>query len=390
MGSATSSSLTVSWSAVSGATFYELQRATSSAGPWTGLGQRTSPTTDTGLSSGTTYWYQVRACNAADCSGWSAAGSGATSLAPPATPSAPTVGSATSSSLTVSWSAVSGATFYELQRATNSAGPWTGLGQRTSPTTDTGLSSSTTYWYQVRACNTVVCSGWSMAESGATSVSPPVTVTVTILIAGTGNGAVTHPPSGLGCTKFGGSQSGVCNVVVALSGGSQFVTLSASPFAGSVFVGWSGVPCIGIGSTCQFELKASVVITATFASSTQPPPSSAALAAVSTTSTEMITSQHAPSDESLTGRSTSSNARQTAQGLVDGLRGLNGRASSRNAASTTPTADRNSVDRRDPRSQNVDVVASSTVVHPPVSILVHSDAVRRELVVCESSLPPLR
>jgi predicted secreted Zn-dependent protease len=163
---ATTSSLVVSWSSVSASTRYELRRALNSTGPWTLLGGATSPVTQLGLSSSTTYWYQVRACNESGCSGWSLEGGGTTSLAPPLTPFPPTLGSATSASLTVTWNAVGGATFYELQRALGSAGPWTLLGQRTSPTVETGLSSSTTYWYQVRACNAAGCSGWSLAMSG--------------------------------------------------------------------------------------------------------------------------------------------------------------------------------------------------------------------------------
>jgi hypothetical protein len=173
VGSATSSSLTVSWGAVSGAVRYEVRWAPSATGLWTDLGTQTSPFVHTGRASGTAYWYQVAACNAAGCSGWSAAGTGSTTLLPPAPPSAPTVGSATSSSLTVSWGAVSGAVRYEVRWAPSATGVWTDLGTQTSPFVHTGRASGTAYWYQVAACNAAGCSGWSVAGMGTTSGPVP-------------------------------------------------------------------------------------------------------------------------------------------------------------------------------------------------------------------------
>jgi formylglycine-generating enzyme required for sulfatase activity len=87
----------------------------------------------------------------------------------PIVPTAPSVASPTVSGLVVSWAGVSGATRYELRRALSGDGPWTALGPRTSPSVETGLSSSTTYWYQVAACNAGGCSDWSLAGSGTTT-----------------------------------------------------------------------------------------------------------------------------------------------------------------------------------------------------------------------------
>lgn len=88
---------------------------------------------------------------------------------PPAVPTGLAVGSATSSSLTVSWAASSGATRYDVYR---------GGALVSSPTAtslvNTGLSVSTTYSYTVRACNAAnECSAQSGAVSGTTSAGTP-------------------------------------------------------------------------------------------------------------------------------------------------------------------------------------------------------------------------
>lgn len=60
------SSIRVSWNSVSGATGYYVYRATSSSGSFSYMTSTTSTSwTNTGLSSGTTYWYRVSAYNSA-------------------------------------------------------------------------------------------------------------------------------------------------------------------------------------------------------------------------------------------------------------------------------------------------------------------------------------
>jgi fibronectin type 3 domain-containing protein len=56
----------LSWSASSGATSYNVQRSTTSGGPYTSIGTPTTTSyTDTGVTNGTTYYYVVAAVNAA-------------------------------------------------------------------------------------------------------------------------------------------------------------------------------------------------------------------------------------------------------------------------------------------------------------------------------------
>jgi fibronectin type 3 domain-containing protein len=56
--------ITVTWNAVPGATSYRVKRSTTSGGPYTVVGSPTTNTfTNTGLTSGTTYYYVVSAVN---------------------------------------------------------------------------------------------------------------------------------------------------------------------------------------------------------------------------------------------------------------------------------------------------------------------------------------
>jgi hypothetical protein len=75
----------------------------------------------TGLGNGT-YYYRVRADSSCGSSGWRNGGAISICLAlnPPSSISYPA--SDSDGSFTVSWSSVSGATSYTLQRATNSSG----------------------------------------------------------------------------------------------------------------------------------------------------------------------------------------------------------------------------------------------------------------------------
>ena len=144
----------LSWTASTGATGYNVKRATTSGGPYTQVGAPTSTSyTDTSLTNGTTYYYVVSALDSAGESADSAQVS-ARPVAPvtiPATPSglAATPGNA---QVALSWTASSAATGYNVKRATTSGGPYTQVGAPTSTSyTDTSLTNGTTYYYVVSA-----------------------------------------------------------------------------------------------------------------------------------------------------------------------------------------------------------------------------------------------
>ena len=123
--------VSLSWPASVGATSYNVKRATVSGGPYTTVACATTTSyTDTGLIGGTTYYYVV---SAAYNAGLNAGGESADSIEASATPqglarpSAPAVLSATpgNGQVALSWSASSGATSYNVKRATVSGGPYT-------------------------------------------------------------------------------------------------------------------------------------------------------------------------------------------------------------------------------------------------------------------------
>src|SRR5262249_24090762 len=182
------------WTATSGATSYTVQRATVSGGPYTTVG---SPTTasfaDTGLTAGTTYFYVVKAVNAA---GSSASSSEVSALTVPAAPSGVVATPALDAGLNLTWTAVSGATSYTVQRATVSGGPYTTVG---SPTTasfsDTGLAANTTYFYVVQAVNASGTSASSAQASAITVPAAPTGVAATA-VSGTQVNLTSTPVSG--------------------------------------------------------------------------------------------------------------------------------------------------------------------------------------------------
>lgn len=95
------------------------------------------------------------------------AGGGGTSCG---TPSGLASSAITSTSATVSWASVSGATAYNVQYKKASVSTWTTLANISGTTTNlTGLIASTTYNYQVQAICGTVSSNYSTASSFATT-----------------------------------------------------------------------------------------------------------------------------------------------------------------------------------------------------------------------------
>jgi len=148
--------VTLTWAASTGATGYNVKRATTNGGPYTQLAAATSPTyTDSSVTNGTAYYYVVSALSAAGESANSAQAS-ATPQAPGAPPAAPTNLTATAGDTQVSltWSASSGATSYNIKRSGISGGPYTQIAASTATSyTDTALTNGTTYYYVVSAIN---------------------------------------------------------------------------------------------------------------------------------------------------------------------------------------------------------------------------------------------
>jgi fibronectin type 3 domain-containing protein len=172
--------VTITWNSVVGATSYNLYWSTTpGVTPLTGtlLANVASPYLHTGRAASTTYYYVVTAVNANGEGNPSAQASAMTNAAPmpPAAPTGVTAVGGTNQ-VTVSWTAVAGATAYDLYWSlTTGVTPTNGtlIANVTSPYTQMGLAASTTYYYVVTARNAAGTSPAS-AQASATTAAPAI------------------------------------------------------------------------------------------------------------------------------------------------------------------------------------------------------------------------
>ena len=157
----------ISWNSAYVTTSYTLNRATSSSGPWTQIySGAATQYSDSGLQIGTTYYYEVSANNGGGSSSFSSAVSATTSAGAPTGLIATAAGP---QSISCSWNAVSSATSYTLDRANSSSGPWSQVyAGPAAQYGDSGLQSSTTYYYEVCANSDSGSSPFSAAVSATT------------------------------------------------------------------------------------------------------------------------------------------------------------------------------------------------------------------------------
>jgi chitodextrinase len=182
--SVTSTTVGLAWSAVSGATSYQVLRAAPGGSLVIVSTAKSTSYADAGLAAGTTYSYAVTAVSKKGTSAPSATVTVATVPAPPTALTATATGP---TSVAVGWTGSTGAVAYQVWRSTGTAGPSLvatvgsagpgsgGGGQVPLPPTsypDTGLAPQTSYRYTVRAVGT---SGTSADSAPATVTTPAVT-----------------------------------------------------------------------------------------------------------------------------------------------------------------------------------------------------------------------
>ncbi len=167
----------LTWNAVSGATGYNVKRATVSGGPYAVVAANlASPNwTDTGLINGTGYFYVVTALNGVAES----VNSTQVSTTPVGPPPVPANFTAVSGNglVTLTWTASSGATSYNIKRSTTDGSGYLTIGTSASATyADSTVTNATAYYYVVTA---VGANGESAAsaQASATPLAPPAAPT---------------------------------------------------------------------------------------------------------------------------------------------------------------------------------------------------------------------
>ncbi len=161
------------WTFEENATSYRVYRSTTPGGEGaTPLAAVTSSSyTDSAVTSGVTYYYEITALNGTTESARSSEYS-ATSTGTGTAPSAPTglVATAGNGTVALTWTASAGATSYSIYRGTAPGGEGaTPVGTATSNSfTDPGLTNGTTYYYKVTASN----SAGTSAQSSEVPATP--------------------------------------------------------------------------------------------------------------------------------------------------------------------------------------------------------------------------
>ena len=196
-----STQINLAWSDVVGETAFKIERKTGAGGTYAQIATTAANTvsySDTGLTPTTTYFYRVRATNAIGDSPYSPEASTTTLVPPPSAPASLTATAASSSQINLSWADVSSETGFKIERKTGTGGTYAQIattGANVTTYNNTGLSSSTTYYYRVRATNAGGDSPYSPEASASTTSSPPAFRSASS--AGASSGTLTiNKPSG--------------------------------------------------------------------------------------------------------------------------------------------------------------------------------------------------
>lgn len=164
-------SYTVAWTTVEYASRYELQERLG-AGAWATIYNAAGTSAARSGKANGSWSYQVRACNAAGCAGWSATDSIEVTVPPSSAPVLTAPATNNTGGYTVTWTTVALATRYELEESAN-GGAWTNAYNSTGTTRNFSFKVNGTYQYRARACNTGGCSGYSATATTTVTVTAP-------------------------------------------------------------------------------------------------------------------------------------------------------------------------------------------------------------------------
>jgi len=181
---------TMDWSDVSGASNYHLQISfnntfTALALDQNGISSSTFAVPVNILSGTTQYYWRVSASNIGGESPWSAVWNFTTTIGAPAAPlliTPPNNATGITRTPILDWNNVPGATSYRVQLSTEPGFGTTIINAVTGATSQyqvtTALSYNTTYYWRVNATNAGGTSGWSEVWSFSTLINPPTAPTL--------------------------------------------------------------------------------------------------------------------------------------------------------------------------------------------------------------------
>ncbi|MBP6531987.1 MAG: fibronectin type III domain-containing protein [Bacteroidia bacterium] len=220
--SITTTGATLSWTAVSGATSYNVQYKLASAATYTSVSTASTSYALTGLASGTAYNWMVNAvCASGTSSNSTVSNFTTTAVATCGTPTGNATSSITTTGATLSWTAVSGATSYNVQYKLASAATYTSVSTASTSYALTGLASGTAYNWRVNA----VCASGTSANSTVLNFTTTAAVSC-----GTPTGltssSITTTGVTLGWTAVSGATS--YNVQYRLSSSATWTTTTST------------------------------------------------------------------------------------------------------------------------------------------------------------------
>ncbi len=264
----------LAWPTSTGATSYNVKRATTSGGPYTTVatGVATNRYSDSGLTAATAYYYVVTAVNAGGESATSSEATATTKTAAvPAAPAAPSNLNAMTvlnSQVDLSWTASSGATGYNVKWASVSGGPYTNIASWLAATSysDAGMYAGSTNYYVVSAVN----AGGESADSLEAVAVTPERVAHLAFDETSGTTASDAGPNGFAGTLVNGPvwATGIISNSILLDGVDDYVSLpndvvaDVGNFTISTWVylnsasSWSRIFDFGSGTTSNMFLTA--------------------------------------------------------------------------------------------------------------------------------------
>ncbi|MEL1264111.1 RHS repeat protein [Pseudoxanthomonas putridarboris] len=166
------------WTSVSAATHYQLQERQGS-GNWSSYPDASATTHSISGKAAGNWSYQVRACNAAGCGGWSTIKTVNVLYPPTVVPTLTVPATSSTGNYSASWTSVATANRYELQEQLNS-GSWA-LIHNAAATSKAISGKATGSWgYRVRACNDAGCGAYSAMKTVAVTLPPTGVPTLTV------------------------------------------------------------------------------------------------------------------------------------------------------------------------------------------------------------------